>query len=237
MTRTINSVCVVGAGFMGNQIALQCAAHGKHVWMHDVLEEALERSREVEWPAFLDRMIDDGYANAGRRQAILERVRRTTDLQEAVAEADIVIEAVREGLGGQTRGVLGTSTNSVRRTRCWPPIARRFVCLESSRLPRGPTVCLTLTSYSPVWKHPFVELMRGSSTSEETLQTVQAFMASINVIPVLVRKESTRIHLQSNLAGGEKRGAAGRRQRHRHSGGRGPHLDDPDGDANGAAWR
>ncbi|MFH1920891.1 MAG: 3-hydroxyacyl-CoA dehydrogenase family protein, partial [Planctomycetota bacterium] len=43
----------------------------------------------------------------------------------------------------------------------------------------------------PIWKHPFVELMRGTATSDETLETLREFARSIGVVPFVVRREST----------------------------------------------
>jgi 3-hydroxybutyryl-CoA dehydrogenase len=42
-----------------------------------------------------------------------------------------------------------------------------------------------------VWKHPFVELMRGAQTSEETWEAIRAFVLSIGLVPILVRREVT----------------------------------------------
>ena len=190
MVGTINSVSIVGAGFMGNQIALQCAAYGKTVWMHDVREEAIQKSRSVDFPGFLDRMIEGGYTDAGQRQAILDRVGRTTDLKRAVTDAQLVIEAIQEDVDVKretfrqldefcpTHAILATNSSSIRSSRIDPATSRADRVLNTHFV-------------HPIWKHPFVELMRGSSTSDETLQAVRAFMVSVNVIPVLVRKEST----------------------------------------------
>jgi 3-hydroxybutyryl-CoA dehydrogenase len=42
-----------------------------------------------------------------------------------------------------------------------------------------------------VWKHPLVELMRGTATSDETLQAVQELARSIGLVPIVVRREVT----------------------------------------------
>ena len=43
-------------------------------------------------------MIEDGCAPADQRASILERIRRTSELADAVRDAELVIEAVREDL-------------------------------------------------------------------------------------------------------------------------------------------
>ena len=40
-----------------------------------------------------------------------------------------------------------------------------------------------------VWKHPFVELMRGTTTSDETIESVREFAGSIGLVPILVRRD------------------------------------------------
>lgn len=42
--KPIETVCVVGTGFMGAHIGLQCAIHGYSVWLYDIVEETLERA-------------------------------------------------------------------------------------------------------------------------------------------------------------------------------------------------
>ncbi|MDA1052108.1 MAG: 3-hydroxyacyl-CoA dehydrogenase family protein [Planctomycetota bacterium] len=189
MTQPFNRIAVIGSGFMGNQIALQCAAGGNSVCLHDAREVALENS-VVCLSEFLDRMIDDGCAVADQRQSILDRIRRTSALAEAVTDADLVIEAVREDLAVKRDvfhqldelcprdTILATNSSSIRVSR-----------IESAT--KRPGKLLNTHFVQPIWKHPFVELMRGSSTSDETILAVQSFMTSIGVIPVLVRKPST----------------------------------------------
>ena len=68
--RAIERVCVVGSGFMGAQIGLQCAVYGRAVAMHDVSEPAFERCRR-EQADVLDDQIQAGVAaGAGARQAL-----------------------------------------------------------------------------------------------------------------------------------------------------------------------
>ncbi|MBP89938.1 MAG: 3-hydroxyacyl-CoA dehydrogenase [Planctomycetaceae bacterium] len=189
MTQPFHSIAVIGSGYMGNQIALQCATWGNSVCLYDTSEVALENS-VVRLSEFLDRMIDDRCAAADQRQSTLDRIRRTTVLAEAVNDTDLVIEAVREDLAVKREvfqrldelcprdTILATNSSSIRISR-----------IESAT--NRPGKLLNAHFVQPIWKHPFVELMRGSSTSDETILTVQSFMTSISVIPVLVRKPST----------------------------------------------
>jgi len=187
--RVINDVCVVGAGFMGGQIGLQCAAHGYPVWMHDTSESALRRCAD-EQELILDEQIEAGAVPTDGRQAIMDRIRFTTSLNEAASAADLVIEAVKEELDVKRelfrqldetcspRTIFATNSSSIRVSR-----------IETAT--NRPDNVLNLHFVQPVWKHPFVELMRGTATSDETFEALREFARSIGVIPFRVRCEST----------------------------------------------
>lgn len=186
---SIQKVCVVGAGFMGGQIALQCAAYGRYVRVCDISEPAL-RLCEKQQAALLDDQILAGVVPSGRRQAILDRIGYTTSLSEAATDADLVIEAVKEDLNVKRdlfqaldevcppHTILATNSSSLRVSRIETATTR-------------PDKLLNTHFVQPIWKHPFVELMRGTATSDETLGTLQGFSKSIGVVPLLVRREST----------------------------------------------
>ncbi len=185
----IRNVCIVGSGFMGGQIGLQCAVHGYPVWMHDTSESALQRCAE-EQNSLLDEQIEAGAVTADRRQAVLDRIRFATSLDEAAAAADLVIEAVKEELGVKRelfrqldescppQTIFATNSSSIRVSR-----------IETAT--NRPDKVLNLHFVQPVWKHPFVELMRGTATSNETFETLREFARSIGVVPFRVRCEST----------------------------------------------
>ena len=189
MNEIARKVCVVGSGFMGSQIALQCAIHGCDVTLYDSSTEALKKSVSA-CQQFLDRTIEDGYARASDRAAILDRIRRSESLDRAAADVDLVIEAISENIDikremfarldaiCRPETILASNSSSIRISRIESAVQRTELVLNAHFV-------------QPVWKHPFVELMRGSSTSDTTIETVQAFMNSVSILPVLVRREST----------------------------------------------
>ena len=168
MTQPINQVCVVGSGLMGTQIALQCAVFGKSVWLHDIREKAL-RNSPAAMSAILDSMTEDGFVPAEERQNILARIRYTTSVSEAAADADLVIEAVKEEVSIKRdvfqqldhvcpqHTILATNSSSIRISR-----------IESATT--RPDRVLNTHFVLPIWTHPFVELMRGGLTSDATME-------------------------------------------------------------------
>jgi len=93
----IRTVAVLGAGNMGSGIAQAFAAAGLTVWMRDVKPEFVEKGRaRIEGP--LRKRVEQGKDTAANVDALLGRIKGTTDLKEAVQDADLVVEAVFEDL-------------------------------------------------------------------------------------------------------------------------------------------
>jgi 3-hydroxybutyryl-CoA dehydrogenase len=185
----IATVGVVGAGFMGAQLALHIAAHGCPVAVVDQSTDALERMRRGHEEE-LDRRLAAETLSANERTAVLERVRASTDLGASVGNVDLVIEAVPERLDlkravfeeldrvCQPLTILATNSSSIRISHIEDATGR-------------PDRVLNAHFYPPVWQRPMVELMRGSATSDETVGRVGRFARSVGLTPLVVQKEST----------------------------------------------
>jgi 3-hydroxybutyryl-CoA dehydrogenase len=181
----IRIVSMVGAGFMGRQIAYRCLAHGYEVWLVDESAEALARTSQG--------LAEDLQAHselAPRKEEILTRLHATTDLAEGVAQADLVIEATPERLETKRevfarldalcaeRTILATNSSSLRISRIED---------VTQRLDR----VLNLHFFAPVEVRPVVELMGGSATAPETIERVRQFARSLDMTPLIVRRDST----------------------------------------------
>ncbi len=93
----IEKVAVLGAGTMGAGIAQACAQSGLDVNLRDIeasyLESGIKRLKEP-----LEKRIERGKTTREAVDAIFARITTTTDLEEAVSDVDLVIEAVPEEL-------------------------------------------------------------------------------------------------------------------------------------------
>ena len=94
----IAGVTVLGTGVLGSQIALQTAYSGFDVTAYDISDEILDgaQQRLAGLAARYEREVDG--AAGGPAQAALARIAYSSDLAEAVRDADLVIEAVPEVL-------------------------------------------------------------------------------------------------------------------------------------------
>ena len=94
--RPISTIGVVGAGIMGAGIAQVAAEAGLRVFLHDPVDEAVERARsKIE--GFLRRKVEKGQLDARAADAALARITGARALEE-VASADVVVEAAPEDL-------------------------------------------------------------------------------------------------------------------------------------------
>ena len=93
----ITKVCVVGSGYLGTQIGVQCARHGYTVSMQDISAEALRASRDAT-EEYIQGWLATGDISDIDADDIRGRMSFTGDLEDAVRGAGIVIEAVVERL-------------------------------------------------------------------------------------------------------------------------------------------
>lgn len=91
----IKKMAVVGAGEMGQGIAAVKAVSGFESYLHDIDEEQLDDAmEEIDWS--YGKYVERGLISEVEKQAALQRLTPTRDLERAVAEADFVTEAATE---------------------------------------------------------------------------------------------------------------------------------------------
>jgi 3-hydroxybutyryl-CoA dehydrogenase len=170
---------VVGAGTMGNGIAQVAARAGYGVIMRDVRDEFLQRGLAA-IDKSLQRDVDKQRLDAAGKQAIVERIRTTTDL-EAFGEASFVIEAVTEDLEVKTEvfksldritppnAILASNTSSISITKLAAATGR-------------PDKVIGMHFMNPVPVMKLVEVIRGMATSDETYERVRTLAEKMEKI-------------------------------------------------------
>jgi 3-hydroxybutyryl-CoA dehydrogenase len=166
-----------------------CARHGYAVNMYDISEEALASSSEAV-ENYVDEWVEDGDITVEEGQSVQRRISYHGSLEEAASNADFVIEAVVERLDVKRdvfrrldevcRGdaFIATNSSSIRVSK-----------IEDAT--SNPHRVLNMHFYGHPWRRRIVELMRGSSTSDEVMEKAREFCSSIGVYPLMVLKEST----------------------------------------------
>lgn len=186
---TSGLVCVVGSGFLGTQIGVTCARHGYAVNMYDISEEALASSSEAV-ENYVEEWVEDGDITAEKGQSVKLRISYHGSLVEAASDADVVIEAVVERLDVK-RDVFSRLDEACR--------GDAFIATNSSSIrvskiedaTSSPHRVLNMHFYGYPWRRRIVELMRGTSTSDEVMEKAREFCSNIGVYPLMVLREST----------------------------------------------
>ncbi|WP_304156084.1 3-hydroxyacyl-CoA dehydrogenase NAD-binding domain-containing protein, partial [Mesonia mobilis] len=89
------NITVAGSGVLGYQIAFQTAFHGFNVTVYDINDEVLEKAKgkfEIMSSAFKS----DLNASQQQLEDTYQKLRYSSNLEEAVKDADLLIEAVPE---------------------------------------------------------------------------------------------------------------------------------------------
>jgi 3-hydroxybutyryl-CoA dehydrogenase len=183
----IESVAVVGAGFMGTGIAESVAVAGMPVIVRDVDDAALGRAGQ-RLDASIARAVRGGKLDAASAEAVRERIDLTTHL-EAISEAGLVIEAVPEDerLKLEVMGaiaevvsddaIVASNTSSI-------PIA------ELAQAIRNPERMLGLHFFSPVPVMNLVEVVVALDTNESTIDRAKRFVERLGKRPIETKDRS-----------------------------------------------
>ena len=91
----IKTVAVIGAGTMGAGIAQVCAQSGWQTNLFDAFPDGLEKGMKT-IDAFWDKGITRGKTTQQQKQQWSQNLSQFTDIEAAVKQADLVIEAVPE---------------------------------------------------------------------------------------------------------------------------------------------
>lgn len=184
---TINNVCIVGAGNMGHQIALQCALNGFQVYVNDISEDTLQKAQDFA-ENWLDGRVSKGRITSEDAKATLARLKFTSNLQEAAKSAEIVIEAIVEKLDIKrnlfkeldqicpSHAILATNSSYI-------------VSSKIADVTNRPDKVLNVHFFNPALVMKLVEVVKGPHVSDDTVSRVIDFCKAIGKIPVRVNKE------------------------------------------------
>ncbi|MGK3947862.1 3-hydroxyacyl-CoA dehydrogenase [Microbacterium sp. K2] len=195
----MKNITVLGTGVLGSQIAFQTAFHGFDVVAYDIDQPALDRAAE-RFESLGARYVADGVENAadGGGQAAIGRIRLTSDLAEAAASADLVIEAVPENLELK-QGIYRSLAAAA-------PATTIFATNSSTLLPSAlaestgrPDRFLALHFANEIWSHNTAEVMGTPATDPAVYDEVVEFATKIGMVPIQIKKEKAGYLLNSLL--------------------------------------
>jgi 3-hydroxybutyryl-CoA dehydrogenase len=181
----IEKIFIVGSGLMGSGIAQVCAQSGIDVVLYDIEPEALKKAlKNIEWS--VGKFVEKGELKE-EKSVVMGRIKTVTDFSDA-GTSDLIIEAVFENLDlkkdifgkmdtvAQPEALMASNTSSI-------PITEIAVATKR------PAQVLGLHFFSPVPMMQAVEVIRGQSTSEETMLKGKKFVVRIGKEPIMVNRD------------------------------------------------
>ena len=183
----IRTIGIIGAGTMGQGIAQVCAQAGFDVVLQDIAGAALEKARHG-IANQLDRQIKKQTLDEAGKAQINARVRTATEL-EALAQADVIIEAATEQEGlkrsilksidamAKPQAILASNTSSISITA---------LAASSTR----PERFVGMHFFNPVPVMQLVEIISGLQTSDSVAQTVAALARVLGKTPIGVKNSA-----------------------------------------------
>lgn len=182
----VKRILVVGSGIMGSGIAYASAVGGFQTIVFDINENSLTKAR-----TYIEGMLEKGVIRnkitAEIKDAALEGLSYTTDLQAAAEIADFVIEAVPEvktikqqvfeQLHQYAREdvVLATNTSTMSPTEIGSYTGR-------------PDKVIAMHFFNPVPKMKLVEIARGLETSDVTVEIVKDVAVTMGKETVIINE-------------------------------------------------
>ncbi|MGO4694487.1 3-hydroxyacyl-CoA dehydrogenase [Paenibacillus sp. 2TAB26] len=191
------NITVAGSGVLGSQIAYQTAFKGFNVSVYDINDEALERAKE-RIVNLKPRYQEDLGATSEAVNAAYDRISFSSDLSQAVADADLVIEAIPE--------VVQMKIDFYKKLGEAAPAKTIFATNSSTLLPSQfadatarPEKFLALHFANEIWKNNTAEIMRHPGTDMKVFDEVIAFAKTIGMVALPLHKEQPGYILNSLL--------------------------------------
>ena len=144
--------------------------------------------KRVWTPPNLDRLIRLGVVSPPQAAVVPKRIHTSLHLKTAVSQADVVIESVYEDADLKRRIFQELDAVCPDRT-ILASNTSTLMLSQFATATRRPDKLVISHYANPPYLIPIVELVRGATTSDETVETMRALLTRVGKRPVVVQKE------------------------------------------------
>jgi len=181
----MKNITVIGSGTMGNGIAHCFAQNEFNVQLVDLSEDQLERALEV-IQKNLDRQVTKAILTEAQKDACLKRIQTSTNLDKALANADLVIEAASENIAVKEK--LFRQMDAIAPADCI--LASNTSSISITKLAsftNRPEKVIGMHFMNPVTVMRLIEVIQGFKTEEQTLNQILDLSKHLDKIPLLAQ--------------------------------------------------
>jgi 3-hydroxybutyryl-CoA dehydrogenase len=168
----VKKICTLGAGAMGSQIAQLAATSGYYVSMYDIEDKFVQGGLDAIKKTLQRYFVEKGKLSQEEANALLGKIKGTTDLKEAVKDVQVVIESIPEDLGLKQRvfkeldelcppeTILASNTST-------------FMITAIGSLVKRQDKVIGMHFFNPVARMRLLEIIRTAKTSDETFEVIK----------------------------------------------------------------
>ena len=187
----LKTVVVIGAGAMGQQIAMNTALNGrKHnykVILCDSFPAALENAEK--WAAeYLPGRVAKGRITQEEADQVQGNLSFSQDVEGAAAQADLVIAAIIEDLQAK-RDLFQRISRVAKPDAVLGTNSSNLVSSKLADVTEHPERLLNIHYFNPALVMQLVEIVRGPHTGEEAIQIAREFAIRTGKSPIIIQKE------------------------------------------------
>jgi len=184
----IKKVAVLGAGLMGHGITQVAAQTAKYdVYMRDIKQEFLDNGMKMINDS-LQKFLKKGDISEAEVVQVLNRIHPTLNMKEAVADADLIIEAVPENVELK-KSVLAEVDKLAKPEALIVSNTSSISITELASATHRPEKFAGMHFFNPPQLMKLIEIIRGANTSDETVDTIVEVTKKMGKEPVVVKKD------------------------------------------------
>ena len=183
----IKNITVLGSGIMGHGIAQVSAMAGYNVVLRDIEQEFLDKAMgKIKWS--LDKLVSKEKISEDQRDEIFSRIKPIVDLNDAVRDSDLVIEAVPEIMDLKKK-VYAELDKVANEQVIFASNTSTLPITEIANTISRPEKLIGIHFFNPPQLMKLVEVIPGQKTSDDVTDLIINFVKSVNKTPVTCRKD------------------------------------------------
>ena len=184
----VKNVAVIGAGDMGHGIAELFAVNGYQVTLMDKFPQAVEGAK-ARVAASLDKLVEKGRMTKEQAAEAISRLHYSVDINQAVAQADLVVEAVPESID-MKRSVFKDAAQHAPQTAILASNTSNIRISDLAKAAPRPDRMAGMHFFNPPMLMKLVEIIPGEMTSPEVVTELVGVCETLARTPVRVLKDS-----------------------------------------------
>jgi len=183
----IKNITVLGSGIMGHGIAQISAMAGYNVVLRDIEQQFLDKAMgKIKWS--LDKLVSKEKISENERDEIFSRIKTIVDLNDAVRDSDLVIEAVPEIMDLKKK-VYAELDKVANEQVIFASNTSTLPITEIANTISRPEKLIGIHFFNPPQLMKLVEVIPGQKTSNDVTDLIINFVKSVNKTPVTCRKD------------------------------------------------